>query len=246
MAGPAPQQWYAVATGDIAQSNRLSAEQRRVLPAALREVDEIVRAQLPEAFVPGLGIDVFRGDSWQMLIADWPRALRVVVLAGALLASHRDLRGVKTRAAIAIGPIEYLPAGRVSEGSGPAYTASGRALDRIDKRRPTPPLTVTFEAVADAAEVPELVAVTAPLADAAAVLLGTLTWQWTAAQALAVVGALRGRTQKQIAEAWPEPTTQQAVAAHLRSVSWRTVADAMARVETALDALDSAVSAAPQ
>ncbi len=59
---------YAVITGDIVRSSALSPAERRrllkVIDAGSRQLRRILTASVP------LDIDVFRGDSWQMLVTD--------------------------------------------------------------------------------------------------------------------------------------------------------------------------------
>lgn len=55
-------------------------------------------------------------------------------------------------------------------------------------------------------------------------LIDAVTDGWTANQARAVAGALKGRTQEQIAAAWPgKPTSQQNVWRQLRRAHWDSV-----------------------
>jgi hypothetical protein len=182
---------YAVITGDIVASSGLSLPDRRRL---LRIIGESSR-RLRKIFgrVAPLEVDVFRGDSWQLLLTDPPRSLRAALLFRALLRSKMESHQFDTRIAIGIGTVDLVPRRRVSEGSGEAFRASGRALDSMKKRR----MAVSFPGSK----------LEAPL-DAIVHLVDEIAVHWTDRQARAMVGALQGWTQKKIARTshnrrWP-------------------------------------------
>ena len=71
----------------------------------------------------------YRGDGWQMHLAEPGLALRAaLVLAARLRAADT---GLATRAAIGIGRIEDLGTASLADARGPAFEASGHALDRM-------------------------------------------------------------------------------------------------------------------
>ncbi len=71
-----------------------------------------------------------RGDGWQMVLDRPAQALRA---AFAVQAGLRALRnGIPTRISIAVGPVASLGTKDLSDARGPAFTASGKGIDRLD------------------------------------------------------------------------------------------------------------------
>lgn len=64
---------YAILTGDIVNSSKLSSDKRQKLHYAMKEGSEAVRRAF-EKDVP-LDVDIFRGDSWQMLVFNPAKSL---------------------------------------------------------------------------------------------------------------------------------------------------------------------------
>jgi hypothetical protein len=214
-----PTKVYAVITGDVVASSRLSKSVRRALPDHLKRASREVRKAFGDA-VP-LEIDVFRGDSWQLLITDPLQCLRIALFLRSRLISLADRgRGLDTRLAIAIGPVDFVPAGAVSEGDGEAYRLSGRLLETL----PTDQLLTLGLTTA---EVPATIA-------AAIRLLDAVVQNWTGKQAEAVAGALRGWTQEKIAASWPQTISQPAVTKHLSKAHWPAVEAALRQLESAV------------
>jgi hypothetical protein len=214
-----PNKRYAVLTGDIVGSSKLTKAARAKLPGLIKRASSETQKAFPE-LVP-LPVDVFRGDSWQLLVSDTARSLRVALYFRACLRSQSERgKGLDTRVAIAIGAVDFVPADRVSEGDGEAYRLSGSALEGLAASR--------YLAVKVAAgQLPAGLDVTVQLLDAVA-------QGWTGKQAQAVAGALRGWTQEKIAEKWPARISQPAVTKHLAKAFWPSVEAAVAFVEGTL------------
>jgi hypothetical protein len=210
----------AVLTGDVVASSQLPAEQRRLLPAILKGAAKDLERAFPKAVAGPLA--VFRGDSWQLIVSEPALSLQAGLLfrSGVIAASGAGLR-LDTRMAIAVDTIDFMPSGRVSEGDGPAYRASGAALDDLGTG-------VRMCFVAPGA--PDLWKATIGLLDA-------IIQDWTVLQALAVKGRLQGRTQAEIAARWPERITQQTVARHLARAHWPVVEDMLPRFANSLRTL---------
>jgi len=86
-----------------------------------------------------LEADVFRGDSWQLLISDSALSLRIGLFLRAYLRAAMGAGKFDTRMAIAIGTVDFVPDDRVSRGDGHAYRDSGNALEQMmrgSKRHP--------------------------------------------------------------------------------------------------------------
>lgn len=212
-----PTKRYAVLTGDIVDSSKLSKADRQALPATIKRAAGETRKTFPEA-VP-LDIEVFRGDSWQLLVSDPIRSLRISLFFRACFRSGKERgRGLDTRIAVAIGGIDFVPANKVSEGDGEAYRASGQALEELAAGRF---LTLVG---ADFLQQNALDVLTG--------LVDAVVQDWTGKQARAVAGALRGWTQEKIAASWPETISQQAITKHLGGAHWGAVKEALDFFET--------------
>ena len=121
-------------------------------------------------------VDIFRGDSWQILILDPIRSLRTALFYRASLRAKMDSHQFDTRTSIAIGTIEFVPKDRVSNGDGEAYRHSGACLEKLKKQR------MWFSFPDNERE--EQFNIIVQLIDA-------LALRWTDKQALAVTGALQ-------------------------------------------------------
>jgi hypothetical protein len=200
----------AVITGDFIDSSKLAPKDWDRLHKIMKESSRLLRESFT-ALVP-LEVDIFRGDSWQMLVLDPAKALRLSLFYRATIRAKISRPNLDTRMAIAVGNIDSIPQTRVSEGHGEAYLLSGEALDRLNRSRAA---NMCF--AHDNDEIAETFDVIVRLVDAIAT-------RWTDKQALAVSGALRGMKQEEIAEKlWEERITQQAVAQHLSRAGWEAV-----------------------
>lgn len=116
---------YAVITGDIVRSRRLSAAARQAVPQLLRTA-----AQNWADVHPGSlhgGIHVFRGDSWQAVIQHPQLAMRFAVLMRAQIKAQK----LDTRVSVGVDTVDFIPNGSIPEGDGQAFVLSGRGLDAL-------------------------------------------------------------------------------------------------------------------
>jgi hypothetical protein len=212
-----PNRTYAVVTGDVVASSRLSAERRRALLRGMQETSGELRKAWPKALLGA--VDVFRGDGWQMAVAQPTLALRCALFYRARLASER----FTVRMALALGTIDFIPGERVSQGDGEAFRLSGQALEAMRRGEG---MRLLFPACPEEAALDTMVR-----------LVDALAARWSDRQALAVTGALRGWAQDAIGKrCWPRPITQQAVQQHLDRAAW-------AGLEAGLDFFETAVAA---
>jgi hypothetical protein len=216
-----PSQPYAVLTGDVVGSSKLSETARRELPVALKKASQAARSLYGKA-IP-LDADVFRGDSWQLVVTDAKLGLRAAVFFRAHLHGNSPGVGLDSRIAIGIGTITFVPKGQVSQGDGPAFRESGKVLESMPKSRR---LALS---VADA----ETPAGITPVIG----LIDTVMERWTEKQSLAALGMLQGLPQAQIAQLSDPPVTQPVVARHLRQAGWEAIATGLLYVENTLNAL---------
>jgi hypothetical protein len=121
---------YAVLTGDLIGSSRFRIQQREEVLSNLKDsFQEISSDIIASPFV------VFRGDSFQGVLARPEEALKAALIIRASLLSR--FKGKRTRLdariAIGIGTIDYLPRNQVGEGDGEAFRNSGPELDKMKK-----------------------------------------------------------------------------------------------------------------
>lgn len=116
----------AVLSGDLIASTDAGSQPTE------RAMNRLMRAAAgPQARNAPGNFTRFRGDGWQVLVENQSLALRSSLWLFASLQSVRDLP--QTRIAIGIGAMNPLPGGDLSAASGPAFEASGRALDAMSR-----------------------------------------------------------------------------------------------------------------
>ncbi len=171
----------AVLTGDIVGSSGLSPENHRKVVRAVKSVADA----FPDAVVGA--VDVYSGDSWQMLVSDCGLSLRIAVYLRAILKREKDF-SVDSRVSIAWGDVdmEQVDAERMSESTGELFTASGRGLVEL-KKASLMCFSVLHDDYLSAA------------VGGALGLVDVLIRQWSTEQARAVAATLMGRTQAAIA-----------------------------------------------
>jgi len=117
---------YAVLSGDLVKSSRLSKKQldhvRSVFRKASHEVGDW-KAGLVEGEP-----DFFRGDAWQMLLSDPTYGLRVAIYLRAALMARVN---ADTRVVIGLGGVRDVKKRRISQSTGEAFEDSGTMLDRM-------------------------------------------------------------------------------------------------------------------
>src|SRR5580693_7703518 len=100
-------QIQAVLTGDVIGSSGLSLGDRQDLPALLKRAGRNLRKAFPKA-VP-LNPDVFRGDSWQLIVSDPALSVRAgLFFRACVIASSPSGWRIDTRMAIAVGTIDFV------------------------------------------------------------------------------------------------------------------------------------------
>ena len=131
MASNARPQSAAILTGDLIGSTKAAPPALERAMDLFAEAATEVAAWSPGALPPRF--TRFRGDGWQMLVADPGLALRAALyLTARLRAADLDLG---TRIAIGIGGIDSLGKTSLADARGPAFEASGRTLDHMGRTR---------------------------------------------------------------------------------------------------------------
>jgi hypothetical protein len=190
----------AILTGDLIGSTRAAPERVEVTMALLAETAATV------------GDDTrftrSRGDGWQMALSDPGDCLRACLHILARLRANRD--ALPTRIAVGIGTEYPTDATDLSTAMGPAFTASGRALELLDGMQI---LTIAGEGIEDFRR----------LAFAFAEDYAR-RWSVEQAEAMAMALDLDAPTQEQIAARLS--ITRQAVGSRLRAAGYRILAQA--------------------
>ncbi len=191
---------HAVLTGDIVGSSGLSPEEHREVVAIVKSVANV----FPDAVVGK--VDVFSGDSWQMLVSDCGMSLRIALYLRASLKREKAF-SVDSRVSMAWGEIdmEQVNLERMSESTGELFTLSGRGLDGLKKRS-----LMCFSMLSDAS-------LSAALGLSIG-LLDVLVRHWSREQARAVAESLQGKTQAAIAATFG--VSQAAINQSLQAANW--------------------------
>jgi hypothetical protein len=129
MAGP-PTRTAAILTGDLIGSTKVAPPALERAMGVLAEAASEVSGWMPGA---DTRFTRFRGDGWQMYLANPGLALRAALMLNAWLRTA-DV-GLATRAAIGIGRIASLGTDSLADARGPAFEASGHALDHMGRTR---------------------------------------------------------------------------------------------------------------
>lgn len=213
---------FAVLTGDIVDSTGLNEKKSGPPSLVLEGTGNQVKARYPSAVQSS--IDIFRGDSWQMVVSEPARAIRIALFFRTLL---RAEYGIDSRVSIAFGEIDYLPSDNISTGTGQAFTLSGQGLEgNLKSTR----MNLVIPSLVGTLEGQGLAIITQ--------LIDLQAGRWTPGQAQAVAGTLLNQTQAEIAANWkPDPVSQQAISQHLENAAWGVVKNALLYLEEVLKEL---------
>ncbi|MDK2857737.1 MAG: hypothetical protein PWQ29_1279 [Verrucomicrobiota bacterium] len=197
---------YAVLTGDIVQSRRLTAEQSKALQQRLKSAASEFDRKFSGTLAGGLGIT--RGDGWQVALQKPEQALRLALYLRAVVKSEF---GTDTRVSIGTGSVDRLEPENIIESTGPAFERSGHGLEMMRKGGR---LAIDLDDASDRRD--ELIVR----------LLDCVVSRWTGKAAIALAGVLLNQTQEQIAENSPisersgKKPTRQAIGDALIRASW--------------------------
>ena len=120
---------YAVLTGDIVQSHKLSADDLDEAMASLRHAANIAAKAFGHKVWPFMR---FRGDGWQIVMPEPKYALRACLLLRAALHQHRPR--VRTRISVGIGPTGRIFPRDLGKSDGLAFNLSGQALEGMGRK----------------------------------------------------------------------------------------------------------------
>lgn len=199
---------YAILTGDIVKSSALKSEDREKLSKTLLRATKYLRDIFAHS-IPS-NIDIFRGDSWQLLVTKPEMSLKIAVMLRAFLKKDMNNPKIDTRIAIGIGTIDFVQNNKISYGDGEAFRISGMSLEDMPKEYN---IAIAFAEFFKNDLTRSL--------DVISKLIDYQIKNWTIQQTRAIFGALKNLTQKQIAsEIFKSSITQQAVADHLNKAGW--------------------------
>ena len=194
---------YSVITGDIVKSSKLSLEHHKLLVKVMKSSSKDLSKIFPDAlkYEP----ELFRGDSWQLLIKQPELALSIAMFYRAYLKAKMQLSSIDARMAVSIGTVDFIES---SFGVGNAYKISGKALDKKGKRK------IRF--------VSDII----PNSDVIDLLIQNTDYissKWTSSQSKIVLLALQNMDQNTISSKLR--ISQQAVSKQIDSSGWIVVAE---------------------
>ena len=120
-----------IITGDIVDSSRIKPQNRGELLNCLNIMGEELQC------ISSFTMEMFRGDSFQLLIEDPSAVMRIALLLRAGLIHHTPNKedGIwDARISLGIGNVEFLSENIVTS-DGEAFQYSGRQLDGMGKQR---------------------------------------------------------------------------------------------------------------
>ncbi len=208
---------YAVITGDLVKSSKLSAEHRSQIRGVLKDAFEEI-----QSLAAGRAFEMYRGDSFQGVLSDPAEALRAVLILRSMLRANQPSESDTAwdaRMAVGIGTIEHLPE-NASEGDGEAYRRSGPALDGMKSSKKLCIITPWDDFNSEL--------------EASAALLDAVIAKWSVGQAEVVLELLREKSRQEIGKDFD--ISQAAVHYRVKGAGWFAV-------EKFLDRYRSAVSA---
>jgi hypothetical protein len=209
-----PGELYGVITGDVVGSSKLDPIQREALFQVMKQGSDALQQWLGKKTMP-LAVDIYGGDTWQILLKNPGKSLAAGLFYRAHLRAANPKRD--TRFVVAVGPIDFVPGKNVSEGDGEAFRLSGQFLaTELRKRR------MGFDAHDKSARARW---------DLAFELIDSLVTNWSDKQALAMTGALRGLKQEETGKLWDPPVDQPTVNRRLKLAGEPAISRAIAEFE---------------
>jgi hypothetical protein len=205
-------QHIAVFTGDLVNSTKAAAD---AVDTTMARIATTLGSLAILGDTPAMKFTRFRGDGWQAYSTAPALSLRIALCLAATLRTHGA--GITTRIAIGIGTATSLGTGTLADASGPAFTASGHALDGMRKGQ--------LFAIAGPATRGEDAAITA--------LLDERIARWSPEQAIAADITLRGRNDTLQSMASRLHISPQAVSDRLRAAGLPAIKTALTLWETA-------------
>lgn len=210
---------YAVLTGDVIRSSKLTTEELARLPAVfagiVKQVDSTC-GQLQET----TKFSIFRGDSFQLLTTPACALKALILLRAQLRKSYPKTlaNAVDVRVALTLGTVAHI-APNITESSGEAFTLSGHLLDTLPYSRQS---VFGF----NNGEVDKELNTALSLAD-------EIIRKWTTSQALLVPYLLSGLNQSEIAR--QTQNSQPSILRKLQAMGWQGINNFLLRYEEIIE-----------
>lgn len=177
----------AVVTGDLVKSSELEYQDRESVLSSLRESFGSLGKQLHLQDAVLLPFEIFRGDSFQVVIARPERALLLSVLLSLMLDLSAKEKGLSARISIGIGTVGYIPpSGNIGEADGTAFRLSGKMLDSMKQKEQSLLISTRDPALN-------------MMLETQCAFFDLISGRWTDIQKEMIMEKLSGSTQKEIA-----------------------------------------------
>lgn len=181
---PAKRKNFCVITGDIVGSGTVNPSDRRRLTTAMHGLGQMI---LDAGFKMN-SQEIFRGDSFQLLISETTNAIQIAVLMRAFMRGiqFKESAQIDIRLGIGIGAIEFR-ARNQNESDGTAYRNSAKALDQTLRQDLSNVWIIT--------EFPDL----DEILNTINIACEPITGKWTVAQSRSMLRSLQGLIHQEIA-----------------------------------------------
>jgi len=206
---------FAVITGDVIKSSKLTAGELSRLPAVfvqvVNEVDRICKQPAGTT-----KYSIFRGDSFQIITPPACALKTLIILRAELRKTYPKTvaNAVDVRTAVAIGTVSHF-ADNITESTGEAFTKSGHLLDKLPHSRQT----IFGSAIP---ETDKELNTSLSLAD-------EIIRKWTSSQTSLISYLLSGLTQQEIA--LKTGSTQPTILRKVKSLGWQGISDLLIRYD---------------
>jgi len=176
---------YSVITADLVKSSEFKNKRKYVLKT-LNEIFNQLKIKKKKNIHIWIS-DIFRGDSFQIVVSDAAYALRIALFLRSQLI-QKSIVGMEfdARISIGIGSIEYLNHEKLLQSDGEAFRLSGRSIDEIPNFR----RLVIKSSNEELNHVFEMISA----------LIDAITMRWSAEQAEAISYWIFGETQTSLAK----------------------------------------------
>ncbi|MEN8136743.1 MAG: hypothetical protein ABFS18_14605 [Thermodesulfobacteriota bacterium] len=207
---------YAVLTGDIIKSSRLTLDELEMARKSLFNATEVARGWENDVIEGDL--ELFRGDAWQILVKKPSFALRLAIFLRATLIAREN---IDSRISIGLGRVENISE-KISHSTGEAFILSGHALDDMTQR-----YSMTIHTPKVANPMSKWLPVIGHLCD-------TIMSHWTQRQAEIVCATLEDYndlTHEDISKKLVPSVSKQSVTKALTGADWHVIRETILRFE---------------
>ena len=178
------QKIFCVITGDVIDSTLVPVADRKRMKKAMQQMSDV----LAQAGFKVNTQEIFRGDSFQLVLSETSKALSAALLIRAFMRSVDldEFAQLDVRLGLGLGPIEFKAKSQ-NESDGTAYRNAAKALDQTVKQNLTNIWITTGIEDLDG------------MLNSISVALETIIARWTVAQAKSMRWSLQGMVHQEIA-----------------------------------------------